>query len=175
MKNIGVNNLINRRKLVPVFMWLIVVIISSSLGLAQGSGDPTIDLAQRAVRERISSREDGRDLNIRFNNDARTEFRSNAEVIVRGTGIFSRNNNMELRNFSYVTLVNRRNNNVSDINYNWIGGWYSSGAINNYGGQIVYCASDDMKRHSYSINTSGGVRLVQQKAMPPVSRGQTWG
>ena len=175
MKNIGVNNLINRRKLVPVFMWLIIVIISSSLGLAQGSGDQTIDLAQQAIRGRMLSREGGRDLNIRFNNDARTEFRSNAEVIVRGTGIFSRNNNMELRNFSYVTLVNRRNNNVSDINYNWIGGWYSSGAVNNYGGQIVYCASDDMKRHSYSINTSGGVRLVQQKSDAPCVEGQTWG
>ena len=44
------------------------------------------------MKEQIISREHGRDLIVRFNSDARTEFKSNAQVRVRGTGIFARNN-----------------------------------------------------------------------------------
>jgi hypothetical protein len=63
--------------------FLAVVIASSSLGLAQGSADLTIDQAQRAVREGMTSREGGRDLIVRFGSDARTESASNAQVRVR--------------------------------------------------------------------------------------------
>jgi len=110
-----------------VFTLLAVVIASGSPGLAQGSGDRAIDQAQRAVREQITSREGGRNLTAHFNSDARTEFKSNAEVRVRGTGVFSRNNDGKSRSFSYEANVNNRNRNVSDIRYDWRGDWYSSG------------------------------------------------
>jgi hypothetical protein len=118
----------NRGMFFAVFTLLAVVIASGSLGLAQGSGDRAIDQAQRAVREQITSREGGRDLMVRFNSDARTEFKSNLEVRVRGTGAFSRNNDGKSRNFSYEAVVNNRNRNVSDIRYDWRGDWYSSGS-----------------------------------------------
>ena len=109
------------------FTLLAVVIASGSLGLAQGSGDRAIDHAQRAVREQITSREGGRNLMAHFNSDARTEFKTNAEVRVRGTGVFSRNNDGKSRSFSYEAVVNNRYRNVSNIRYDWRGDWYSSG------------------------------------------------
>jgi Protein of unknown function (DUF3011)/YMGG-like Gly-zipper len=161
--------------LFAVFTLLAVVSAGGSLGLTQGSGDRAIDQAQRAVREQITSREGGRDLMAHFNNDARTEFKSNAEVRVRGTGAFSRNNDGKSRNFSYEAVVNNRNRNVSDIRYDWRGDWYSSGGVGNYGGQLIYCASDDMRRHTCPINTSGGVRLAHQKSGSACVQGRTWG
>jgi hypothetical protein len=108
--------------------FLAVVIASSSLGLAQGSADRTIDQAQRAVREQITSREGGRDLIVRFASDARTESASNAQVRVRGTGSLMRSNDEKSRTFSYEAVVNTRNSNVSDIQYHWRGDWFSSGS-----------------------------------------------
>ncbi len=175
MENIGMRTLMNRSIFFAVFTLLAVVIASGSLGLAQVSGDRAIDQAQRAVREQITSREGGRDLMVRFNSDARTEFKSNAEVRVRGTGSYLRNNDGNSRNFSYEAVVNNRNNNVSDIRYDWRGDWYSSGGVGNYGGQLIYCASDDMRRHTCPINTSGGVRLLQQKSGSSCVQGRTWG
>jgi len=128
MENIGGRTLMNRGMFFAVFTLLAVVIASGSLGLAQGSGDRAIDQAQRAVREQITSREGGRDLMVRFNSDARTEFKSNVEVRVRGTGAFSRNTDGKSRNFSYEAVVNNRNRNVSDIRYDWRGDWHSSGS-----------------------------------------------
>src|SRR4026208_2259785 len=108
-----------------------VVSASSSLGLAQGSGDRAIEQAQRAVRERITSREGGRDLIVRFASDARTESASNAQVRVRGTGSLMRSNHGKSRTFSYEAVVNTRNSNVSDIQYDWRDDWFS-GASRSY-------------------------------------------
>jgi outer membrane lipoprotein SlyB len=127
MENIRGRTLMNRGMFCAVFTLLAVVIASGGPGLAQGSGDRAIGQAQRAVREQITSREGGRNLTAHFNSDARSEFKSNAEVRVRGTGVFSRNNARQSRNFSYEAVVNNRNRNVSDIRYNWRGDWYSSG------------------------------------------------
>ena len=62
------------------------VIASASLTVAQGSTDRAIDQAQRAVQERITSQPGGRDLTVEFARDVRTEFPSNAQVRVQGTG-----------------------------------------------------------------------------------------
>lgn len=132
MKNTRAHPLLNHSMLVPAFTLLAVMLAGSSLnrGLAQDSRNWAIDQAQRAVREQITSREEGRDLIVRYNRDAQTELRSNAQVYVKGTGVFSRNNDGRWRNFSYEAIVN--NSNVSGINYSWRGNWYSSGAgINN--------------------------------------------
>ena len=85
-----------------------------------------MDQAQRAVRERITSRESGSDLLVRLGSDARTESESNAEVRVRGTGSLLRSNDGKSRTFSYEAVVNTRNSNVSDIEYDWRGDWSSS-------------------------------------------------
>ncbi len=100
MKNIRVSALVSRRTLFSAFTLLVVILASDSRDgvLAQGSKDRTgsrewaIDRAQQAVRERITSREGGRDPTVLFNSDTKTEFKSNREVRVRGTGTFSRNN-----------------------------------------------------------------------------------
>jgi YmgG-like glycine-zipper protein len=126
MERLGTRTLMHRCTCAAVLTFLAVVIASSSLGLAQGSGDRAIDQAQRAVRERITSREGGRDLIVRFASDARTESASNAQVRVRGTGSLLRSNDGKSRTFSYEAVVNTRN--VSDIQYDWRGDWFSSGS-----------------------------------------------
>ncbi len=147
MKNIRVGALVSCRTLFSAFTLLVVILASDSLDgvLAQGSKDRTgsreraIDRAQQAVRERITSREGGRDPTVLFNSDIKTEFKSNREVRVRGTGTFSRNNDWHnnprndnsrnrdrrSRNFSYEAVTN--NSNVFDINYDWRGGWSDGG------------------------------------------------
>ena len=62
------------------------VIASVSLVVAQGSTERAIDQAQRAVQERITSQQGGGDLTVQFARDVRTEFPSNAQVRVQGTG-----------------------------------------------------------------------------------------
>lgn len=104
------------------------LIASGSASLAQGSGDRVIDQAQRAVRERVTDREGGRDLIVRFDREVSTDSRSNADVRVRGTGSVLRGSEGRARTFSYRAVVNTRNGTVSDIQYDWRGDWYTSGS-----------------------------------------------
>ena len=106
---------------------LAAVIASSSLVLAQGSTDRAIDQAQRAVQERITNQQGGQDLTVQFARDARTEFPSNAQVRVRGTGNVMRGTDGRLRPFSYDAVVNTRSNKVIKIQYDWRGEWSSGG------------------------------------------------
>jgi len=59
------------------------------------------------------------------------------------------------------------------------GSWGGGGGGGNWNGGgssgTIYCASDDGKRHSCSMNTSGGVRLTNQRSGSPCTQGQTWG
>ena len=204
MKNIGVSTLVNRNTFFAVFTLLALILAGGASGslssvLAQGSGDRAIDQAQQAVRGQITSREGGRNPTVVFNSDAQTEFISNTGVRVRGTGAFSRNNDLrynndprynngQSRNFSYEAIVNNRyrnrnrNGNVSGIRYDWRGGWSGNGRDNDryddggYRAQSIYCASDDGQRHTCPINTSSGVvRLVTQKSGSACVEGRTWG
>jgi hypothetical protein len=122
MKRLGVRTLTR----IAVFTCLAVVNAGSALSVAQDTGNRTVNEAQRAVRERITNREGRRDLLVRFGNDARTESASNADVRVRGTGSLLRSDDGKTRLFSYEAVVNTRNGNVSDIQYDWRGDWYSS-------------------------------------------------
>jgi hypothetical protein len=115
MERIGVRTSVNRCRLFAAL--LAVVIASGSLGLAQRADDRAVDQAQQAAIERITSREGGRDLTVRIGSDAQTEFLTNTDVRVRGTGSVMRNNDGEARPFSYEAVVNTRNGNVSDIQY----------------------------------------------------------
>lgn len=289
MRNIIVRTLINCSLFFTAFTLLAIILASGSLSrsAAQGSMGWVTDQAQNSVREQIMSREGGREQTVRYNNDTQTELKSNSEVRVRGTGVFSRDNDGKSRNFSYEAIVNNRNRNVSGIRYDWRGDWYSNSNYSNYGGygsgicssaarwneteagytgtwvrrgnsneydavwtkdrrqvtgvltittqgnrvfvrrtsssdgylceyegtvaadgatvtgkftcpgnsntftwqatidcnnsynayggQSIYLASDDGRRHTYPINTSGGVRLVQQKSGSSCVQGQTWG
>jgi Protein of unknown function (DUF3011) len=49
-----------------------------------------------------------------------------------------------------------------------------SGMTSKNGPQMT-CASDDMRRHFCPVNTSRGVRLVNQRSQSPCVQGQTWG
>ena len=139
MENIGVHTSVSRNMLFAGFIVLMAVIATRGLstGLAQGSSSSAIDQTQRAVKEQIISREHGRDLIVRFNSDARTEFKSNAQVRVRGTGIFARNNNGKSRNFSYEAVVNNRSSKLSGLKYDWQGDWYASARGNNVSGSVT--------------------------------------
>jgi hypothetical protein len=126
MKRIATSTSIHRR------VWFAAVAVlgavaSGSLVLAQGSTDRAIDQAQRAVQERITSQQGGRDLTAQFARDAQTEFPSSAQVLVRGTGTVIRATDGRLRPFSYEAVVNTRSNKVIKIQYDWRGAWYSSG------------------------------------------------
>ena len=102
---------------------LAIVVGSSSVGEAQRSDTWAIDQTQQAVRERIASREGERDVTVRFAASPRVESPSNNSLRVRGTGTASRGRDRKSRAFSYDAVVNTRNNNVSDVNYNWRGDW----------------------------------------------------
>jgi hypothetical protein len=193
MRNIGVSTLVKRNTFFAAFALLALILASGGLSrvLAQGWGDQAIDQAQRAVRERITSREGGRNPTVVFNSDAQTEFISNRGVRVRGTGAFSRNNdprynndprhnNGQSRNFSYEAIVNNRNRNsngnVSGVRYDWRGGWSGNDSGDGgYGRQSIYCASDDGRRRTCPVNTGGVVRLVNQRSGLACVQGRTWG
>ena len=49
-----------------------------------------------------------------------------------------------------------------------------SGMTSKNGGQMT-CASDDMRRHFCPVNTSQGVRLVNQRSKTACVQGNTWG
>ena len=139
MKNIGFHTSVSRNMLFAAFILLMAVIATGGLttGLAQGSGGSAIDQTQRAVKDQIMSREDGRDLIVRFNSDARTEFKSNAQVRVRGTGIFLRNNDGKSRNFSYEAVVNNRNSKLTGLKYDWQGDWYANDRVSRGSGSVT--------------------------------------
>ena len=126
MQCTGMSTSMNRCRLFAA--WLAATVIASGgLGVAQRADDWAVDQAQRAVTERMTSREGGRDLTVRFGSDARTEFPSNTNVRVRGTGTVTRIDDGKARPFSYEAIVNTRNSNVSDLKYDWRGDWYDSG------------------------------------------------
>jgi hypothetical protein len=130
MKLIEIGPSIQSRRWFAAVIVVAGVIASGSVVLAQGSADRTaraIDQAQRAVRERIVSEENSRNLTVQFGPDARTEFPSNTDVRVSGTGSAVRATDRTARPFSYEAVVNSRNSNVSAIRYNWRGDWYNSG------------------------------------------------
>jgi hypothetical protein len=102
---------------------LAVAVGSGTLAFAQASDDWAIDQAQRAVRERITNRDGERDVTVRFAPNARIESSSNADLRVRGTGTATRSRDRKARPFSYDAVVNSRNSHVSDVNYDWRGGW----------------------------------------------------
>ncbi|MEP7337827.1 MAG: RICIN domain-containing protein [Acidobacteriota bacterium] len=201
MQNVRVSNLVNRTGLFAGLALLAAILAGGgpSQALAQDSGDRAIGQAQRAVRAQIISQERVRGQTVLFNNDASSEFKSNTEVRVRGTGTVSnnnetrnndaRNNNGRSRNFSYEAIVNNRYrnnaNNVTGIRYDWSGGWSDNRRDNDRDGrdsngdnraQSIYCASDDGRRHNCPVNTNGAtVRLVNQRTGSNCVQGRTWG
>jgi Protein of unknown function (DUF3011) len=52
---------------------------------------------------------------------------------------------------------------------------YAQSGITAQNGRNVTCASDDMKRHLCSVDTSRGVRMVNQRSGSPCIQGKTWG
>ncbi|HEX4951040.1 MAG TPA: DUF3011 domain-containing protein [Blastocatellia bacterium] len=288
MKNIGVRNVVHHNILFAVLILLAVVAASGSATkplIQQSAGNWVIEQAQQAVQEQITSREGRRNSTVQFNNDAQTEYQSNAAVRVRGTGILLQNNNGRSRPFSYEAVVNNRNRRVSAIKYDWQDNWSNNSGGNqntgygigscrsatrwdeteagytgvwtrrgnsnvfdavwtrdrqqvtavltitnqgnrvfvkrtsssdgylceyegtvaadgvtvtgtmrcpgnsttfpwqatidcrgaDYQGQTISLASDDNRRHTYPVDTSGGVRLVRQNSGSPCVQGQTWG
>src|SRR5215208_6094813 len=116
MKRIEIGTSTNGRLWCGVAIVVASVIASGGLVLAQGTADRTsraIDQAQRAVRERIVSQDSARNLTVQFVPDARTEFPSNTDVRVSGTGSAVRGTDRMSRPFSYEAVVNSRNSNVS--------------------------------------------------------------
>src|SRR5690349_16846507 len=103
--------------LLAAYTLLVAVIATGVPGLSQGAEPRLIDQAQRAVRERITSLKGGRDLIVRFQQDARTDARSRADSWVVGTGTVLCSRDGRTRTFSYDAIVNTRHGNVSDVHY----------------------------------------------------------
>jgi hypothetical protein len=201
MKRVGIYILESRARLIEALILIAVVIVIGASGgmkpvLAQDSGDRAVIQAQRAVRQQILDQEGGRGQTVLFNNDAKTEVRSNTEVRIYGTGTLSRandsrnkkarNNDGGTREFSYEAIVNNRyrsnTNNVSGIRYDWRGGLSGNGRDSRrgdegpYRAQSIYCASDDGRRHTCPVDTSSGViRMVSQRSGSNCMQGRTWG
>src|SRR3954463_2616613 len=112
MERLGMNVSERSRLCAAVLM---MVVASGSLAVAQGADNRAIDQAQRAVSDRITSQEGGAAVAGRFGRDASTEFPSNTNVRVRGTGSVVRNNDGRTRPFSYEAVVDNRTSNVSNI------------------------------------------------------------
>lgn len=138
-------NIVIRKTFLAGLALLAVILVGGSLStaLAQGSEDRAIGQAQRAVRQRIVSKEGGRYVTVVFNTDAQTDLRSRNVVRVRGTGTFSRTNDSRWnsrdndprnndsryddsrynggrsRDFSYEAVVNNRSRygRVSGVRY----------------------------------------------------------
>ena len=126
MKRREIRSSMHRRILLAA-VTVLAVAAGGSLGLAQGSEERAIDQAQRAVSQRIVSQDGDRDVTVQFGRDARTEYPSNTDIRVRGTGTVTRTADGTSRPFSYEAVVNTRNSTVSAIRYDWRGEWYSSG------------------------------------------------
>jgi hypothetical protein len=101
---------------------LALVLVSGGPALAQRADD-RVDQAQRAVTERIISQDTARGVTVRYADDSRTEFPSNEDVRVRGTGTAVRDDNGASRAFSYEAMVNTRTRSVSGVKYDWRSDW----------------------------------------------------
>jgi hypothetical protein len=178
MKKVDTDGLRHRARLFGILMLLGLVIGVPGAGSAQGQEDRAISQAQQAVRERIASREGGRDPRIQFNNDAVVESRSRVDVLVRGTGTFTRNNNVRNanrnvnvrnndwggRDFAYEAIVSNRNRNrngtVSSVKYDWRGEWSDYGGGNDRRGNNERGDNnryEDMVRPNGRVSYSGPI------------------
>jgi hypothetical protein len=124
MKRLGLNASERVRLFAAV---LALVIASGTLVFGQRTDNRAVDQAQRAVTDRITSQERGGAVDVRFANDARTEFPSNSNTRVRGTGTVVRDADGRTRPFSYEAVVDNRNDGVSGIRYDWRGDWNAQG------------------------------------------------
>lgn len=143
MKNIVVRNMV----LLALALFAVILACGSlSTVFAQGSEEWAVGQAQRAVRQRIVSREGVTSVAVAFNTDAETDLRSRNAVRVRGTGTLSRSNdsrynnrqNSDWRNvgrsrdFSYEAIVSRnRSGAVSGVSYAFRSGWSGEDRDNN--------------------------------------------
>lgn len=85
-----------------------------------GIGYADIERAQSEVRQRIE-RAEGRDVNVRFNDDVQRRSVAN-QTTVSGSGtVFQRGTRR--RDFTYSAVVNNRTNAVSRVNYRYTGNW----------------------------------------------------
>jgi len=197
MRNNKVSNTATRW-IIPascILLGVILTSLSSANVSAQNSGTWAINQAQQAVRRQIvneRTQERGQypanqgrnDATVQFNNDVRTEARSNSTLLVRGTGSsssnngYNNNNNYDRRRaFSYEALVTNRNrngnnsNNVSNVRYDWRDGGDNRGRGNNdnsgrsgngYGngnrpnGRISYSGPIMNRRSEKGLDVTGG-------------------
>lgn len=193
MRNYEVSNTVRRRMLFASCTVLAVILtsLSASNVSAQNSGTWAINQAQQAVRRQIVNEraqergqypaDQGRNAaTVQFNNDVRTEARSNSALLVTGTGSastnngYNNNNNDRSRSFSYEALVNRNrygnnSNNVSNVRYDWKDRGDNRGRENNdhpgrggYGngsrpdGRVSYSGPIMNRRSEKVLDVTGG-------------------
>jgi len=136
--------------------------------------------ARARIRERMIREQAGNNPSVRFNDNESFESISNYETRVRGTGTYYWYANDRGRDFSYDAVFDIRSGNLRSLNYSFSGrGSDNDGDRNNNGdprsGQMVYCGSDDGRRHECSVDTSRGVSLSAQRSETPCVQGRTWG
>jgi hypothetical protein len=139
----GVRKIGNRRSIITSILILLTIILTGANLInvdAQGR-DPqgrydrnSINQAQQAVRNRIiRDIGGGTTPSINFNRDANSQYISNNETRVTGTGSYYRGGRRgNPRNFTYEATV-RRNGRVTDIRYTWDGDFNDGGNWDNGG------------------------------------------
>jgi hypothetical protein len=122
----------NQRSILTSILILLTLTLTGASMInvdAQGRYDRnSIYQAQQAVRNRIVNESGGgSNANITFNRDANSNYISNNETRVTGTGYVSRSGRRGgQRTFSYEATV-RRNGRVTDIRYTWDNDWNDGG------------------------------------------------
>lgn len=82
----------------------------------ESNNDRIIDMAERAVRQRIRD-DKGRNSIVLFNDDARISPASRSDRRVSGSGLFMDNNDARRQHMTYQARVNVRDDRVSSVDY----------------------------------------------------------
>jgi hypothetical protein len=162
-----------RRALVSATILLLFVVGVLSVGNAPAQ-NRNIMSARARIRERMIREQAGQNPSVRFNDNESFESISPYETRVRGTGTYYWYSNDRGRDFSYTAVFEIRSGNLRSLNYSFSG----NGGGNNPDpgtGQIIYCGSEDGRRHECSVDTSAGVSLSAQRSEAQCVQGRTWG
>ena len=158
---------------------LLLVFAASMLSVGSASvfQNRNVIAARQRIRERMIREQAGNNPSVRFNDNESFESISNSETRMRGTGTYYRDSNFGRgRDFSFDAVFDIRSGNLRSLNYSFGGNGGDSGPPPDQGGgNLVYCASDDGRRHECSADTSQGVSLSAQRSEAACVQGRTWG
>jgi len=115
----------NKKFVTVASMVCVLLILTVQLAAQNGrnyQNERNYQNAQSRIRERLIREQGGNSPRVNFNNDGRFDSVGGNTTRVRGTGTYFRNQNDRGRNFSYDTVYDVRNGNISNFSYQFFGG-----------------------------------------------------